>query len=295
MSGVSVIIPAFRAEATIARAVASALAENPFEILVIADDGADYAAVLARGGIGDDRVRHGSTGRIGAGPARARNLGRDLARGEFLAWLDADDAFLPGRLAALVPLAASHGASADNVRVIDDGTGTVLQYLFPEDRPFLKDDPFREDGLPPKDSLPRRLDAEAFLATAVPVMAVVRRALELSWDEDLPILLGDDVAYNLRLIDRLGPLPVTRRAYHEYRVRPGSICHAENSAKVAEASYLAMLGRLDADGFGFRESAVRAALRAALAAKIELNRAFERARLAGEAGNFQEFVARRAR
>ena len=289
MSGVSVIIPAFRAEATIARAVASALTENPFEILVIADDGADYAAVLAKGGLGDGRVRHGTTGRSGAGPARARNLGRDLARGEFLAWLDADDAFLPGRLAALVPMAASHGAAADNVRVVDDGTGAVLQYLFPEDGPFPKDRPF------PKDGLMRRLDAEAFLATAVPMMAVVRRALELSWDEDLPVLLGDDVAYNLRLIDRLGLLPVTGRAYHEYRVRPGSICHAEDSAALAEASYRAMLGRLDADGFGFRESAVRAALRAALAAKIELNRAFERARLAGEAANFQEFVARRAR
>lgn len=277
MSGVSVIIPAFRAEATIARAVASALAETPFEILVIADDGADYAAVLAKGGLGDGCVRHGTTGRNGAGPARARNLGRASARGEFVAWLDADDAFLPGRLAALVPLAAAHGAAADNVRVVEDGTGAVLRYLFPED-----------DAV-------RRLDAEAFLATAVPMMAVVRRALELSWDEDLPVLLGDDVAYNLRLIDRLGPLPVTGRAYHEYRVRPGSICHAEDSAALAEASYRAMLARLDADGFGFRESAVRAALRAALGIKIELNRAFERARLAGEAANFQEFVARRAR
>ena len=130
MDGVSVVIPAFRAEATIARAVSSALSQESAEIVVVSDDGADYAPVLARAGLKDSRVRHATTGRIGAGPAIARNLGQAAASGELVAWLDADDLFHPGRLAALAPLARERGAAADNVRVVDDATGRELQCLF---------------------------------------------------------------------------------------------------------------------------------------------------------------------
>lgn len=271
---VSVIIPAFRAQATLARAVASALVPECLEIVVVSDDGQDYAAPLARAGIRDPRLRHASTGTVGAGPARARNLGHGLARGPLIAWLDADDAFLPGRLARLAPIAATHGAAADNVRVVDDATGAVLQTLFPE-----------AEGH-------RVLDAAQFLSTSVPIMPVVGRGLDVRWDEDRAVLLGDDVAYNLRIIDRLGTLPVTAEALHEYRVRAGSVCHAPDSAALAEASYEVMRARLAADGFGFRNPAVRAAFEAALARKIALNRAFAAAHARGEASTFQDFIAR---
>jgi hypothetical protein len=197
-----------------------------------------------------------------------------LARGSLIAWLDADDAFLHGRLARLAPIAAAHGAAADNVRVVDDATGDELRTLFPE-----------TDG-------DRVLDAPRFLDTSVPIMPVVKRGLDVRWDEDRAVLLGDDVAYNLRIIDRLGTLPVTAEALHEYRVRAGSVCHAPDSAALAEASYEVMRARLAADGFGFRNPAVRAAFTAALERKIALNRGFAAARARGEASTFQDFIAR---
>ncbi len=273
MGDVSVVIPAFHAQGTIARAVASALSQDPAEIVVVSDDGADYAPALVDAGLRDGRLRHVTTGRTGAGPAAARNLGQDAASGAIVAWLDADDLFHPGRLAALTPLVRERGAAADNVRVVDDATGRELQCLFPPG-----------DGV-------MEMGAAGFLATSVPMMFAVRRSLGLRWDEDL--LLGDDVAYNLRLIDRLGPLPVTLRPFHDYRVRLGSICHADDSAAKAEEGYGIMLRRLAADGFGFAQPEIREAFAAALRRKIALNREFDAARRAGQAATFQDFIAAR--
>ena len=97
-SSVSVIIPAFKAARTINRAVDSVLGQTsrPAEVLVIDDgspDGADLVAALARYG---DRVALIS--KPNGGAASARNLGIDQARGELIAFLDADDDWEPDYL-----------------------------------------------------------------------------------------------------------------------------------------------------------------------------------------------------
>src|SRR3546814_4891239 len=74
---------------------------------------------------GDLRVSVISGGR-NRGPAGARNLGLAVAAGEWIALLDADDAFEPERLARLVPLARQCGADmlADNLLLESDDGGT---------------------------------------------------------------------------------------------------------------------------------------------------------------------------
>lgn len=122
---VSIIMPAYRAKATIARAVASALAQtySHFELIVISDDGCDYEAVLGRAGIADPRIRHLESGLIGGGSPPARNIGLDAARYPIAAVLDADDAFKPEKLAIMVPLAARHGLASCGLDVtLPDGT-----------------------------------------------------------------------------------------------------------------------------------------------------------------------------
>lgn len=93
---VSVVIPAYRATRTIGRAIDSLLAQTrrPQEILVI-DDGSpdDLAAVLAAYG---EQVRLHRQPNGGA--ASARNRGLDLATGELIAFLDADDYWEPHKL-----------------------------------------------------------------------------------------------------------------------------------------------------------------------------------------------------
>jgi succinoglycan biosynthesis protein ExoO len=117
---VSIVIPAYRAQATLARAVRSALAQSmtDLEVIVVSDDQFDYRALLQGGGINDERLRFASTGRVGSGCHHARNVGLAATRGDFIAALDADDIHLPARLAVLLPIAAATGAASDNPVVV---------------------------------------------------------------------------------------------------------------------------------------------------------------------------------
>lgn len=104
---VSVIISAFNAAAYVGEAVSSALASRDvaLEVLVIDDGSTDGTwDVLETFG---DRIR--KVRQANAGPYKARNLGATMARGEWLAFLDADDAWLPDKLGRQLAAAdASH-------------------------------------------------------------------------------------------------------------------------------------------------------------------------------------------
>ena len=100
----AVVIAARNAAGTIATAVASALDQPETSELVVVDDGSvDATADAAR--MGAERVGRADALVVlranGDGPAAARNRGIDASRAPFVAVLDADDAFLPGRLAVL--------------------------------------------------------------------------------------------------------------------------------------------------------------------------------------------------
>jgi succinoglycan biosynthesis protein ExoO len=116
--GVSVLIAAYNAAPFLSRAVASALTQSapPIEVLIVDDASTDATARVA-GALAeqDGRVRVLRLG-VNRGPAAARNAGGAAARGAWIAVLDADDAFLPGRLAALTTIARTHDADvvADN-------------------------------------------------------------------------------------------------------------------------------------------------------------------------------------
>lgn len=275
-TGVSVIIPAYRAEATIGRAVRSLLAQTltDWEALIVADDGADYRARLAVEGVDDPRLRFLTTGRTGGGAPAARNVGLTAAVKPLVAPLDADDRWMPGRLAVLAPLARVHGAAVDNVAVVRDADGAPLSTLFPP-----------EDGV-------GELSADAFLATSVPMFPVVRRDLCPPWPEDVDFC--DDVVFNVLVLDRTGAIPLARTPHCEYRQRAGSITFAADAGRRAEACYRHVLERLAADGFGIAGESLRRRFAAAVEAKRALNAAYEAAHAAGACANFQEFIAGRA-
>ena len=110
MPTVSVIIPCFNAERYIAVAVESALAQDwhgSLEVVVV-DDGstdasADRVRELARS---DPRVR--LLQQANQGVAAARNHGLRCTSADWIAFLDADDFWLPGKLQAQWELLRSH-------------------------------------------------------------------------------------------------------------------------------------------------------------------------------------------
>ena len=91
----SIIIPAYNAEATIAEAIESALAQtSPVEVIVV-DDGSKDRTVVILDGYGD-RIKFCLTAHFGV--AHARNVGIDEASGEFIQFLDADDTIDPTKV-----------------------------------------------------------------------------------------------------------------------------------------------------------------------------------------------------
>jgi glycosyltransferase involved in cell wall biosynthesis len=273
---ISVIIPAYRAEATLPRALHSVLAQTlqDWEAIIVGDDGGDYAALLRQQGLRDVRLRVVTTGRVRSGCHNARNVGLAAARGDFIAALDADDVFLPDRLATLLPVAQVDGAGTDNPQVIADATDDTLYRARAGDFERV------------------RLGIADLLDLSVPLFPLIAREFS---EPRLPgIELGEDVVANLRLIDRLGRLTMLGEMLSHYRVVTGSLCHNDQSADGFENSYTALIERLE-NGDRLGLSAANAAIaRDRLLLKRDFNRAFATARLSEPSLDFQTFASRRA-
>jgi len=128
MPEVSVVIPVFKAAATLRRAVESISAQGysprQVEIILAPDDRGDYAWLKpAWPGLRILPSRYFRTG-----PGAARNRAIAQARGRFLAFLDADDAWGEGYLDAMLPLARRHHVVFAPTRVVS-AHGQVLMTM----------------------------------------------------------------------------------------------------------------------------------------------------------------------
>jgi len=97
MELVSVIMPAFNAGATIKQAIESVIAQTypHWELWVLNDGSTDETRDLVQS-IDDSRVQVKTSAHQGV--SEARNLGLKLAEGQWIAFLDADDWWLPEKL-----------------------------------------------------------------------------------------------------------------------------------------------------------------------------------------------------
>ncbi|WP_143438568.1 glycosyltransferase family A protein, partial [Hydrocoleum sp. CS-953] len=97
---VSVIIPVYNCDRYISQAIESILAQTyqSYEIIVIDDGSTDNTRLALQPYI--EKIRY--VYQENQGVSAARNHGIDLARGELIAFLDADDFFLPDKLTAQV-------------------------------------------------------------------------------------------------------------------------------------------------------------------------------------------------
>ncbi|HHJ13877.1 MAG TPA: glycosyltransferase family 2 protein [Gammaproteobacteria bacterium] len=106
MPRVSVIIPAWNCADYIGRTIDSVLAQDlpDTEIIVIDDGSKDATGTIARRYGAPVRYRYQNN----QGAAAARNQGLNLARGEYIAFLDADDIWFPGKLRTQLQLLAQY-------------------------------------------------------------------------------------------------------------------------------------------------------------------------------------------
>ena len=119
----SVLIPAYNVSGIIGNAVRSAATQTypPLEILVIDDCSTDNTVEVVKALARDiPSIRLLSTPANG-GPAAARNVGLRAARGDWIALLDSDDVWKPGRLERLSEIAGATSAdfAADDLVMWD--------------------------------------------------------------------------------------------------------------------------------------------------------------------------------
>lgn len=131
---VSVVIPVYNAASYVGRAVQSVLTQRDFDSVevILVDDGStdDSAKVIDQLAREDSRVvtLHSEN----RGPSAARNLGIAQATGRYLAFLDADDWFLPHKLAlqtSILEARPALGLVTGDHRIVNELSGFTLDVV----------------------------------------------------------------------------------------------------------------------------------------------------------------------
>ena len=205
---VSVIMPAYHQAAHIEAALDSVAAQTyrgPIEILVIDDDSPDDSAQRARRHASSPRVVH----QANTGVSGARNHGIRLAQGDYLAFLDSDDQWLPQKLERQIEAMQRLGRPCLSFTRYQrvDAHGEALTRSC--EHPSL--------GLRPS---PRQLIAQNFIGTSTVVMhrACVERCGGFPAKSEL-LRAGQDYALWLRVASLFAlvyvPEVLTRYTVHE--------------------------------------------------------------------------------
>jgi glycosyltransferase involved in cell wall biosynthesis len=200
---VSVIMPAYNAAPTIRDSIESVRAQSftRWELIVVDDGSADETAAMVEA-VPDDRIRL-IRAQTNGGRGRARNIGLDAVRGEFVSFLDADDHFyenlIEAQLAFLAEAPFCDAVGCAFRRVALDGS--VHRERLGNDVTVF--DPFRFlFGLP------------AFLQGTV----YRRDSLEgLRFSEGT---YGEDVDFNLRYVLSGNVVGYNRQILWDYRETP---------------------------------------------------------------------------
>ena len=258
---VSVIVPAFEAQATIEQCVRSlektALAPDDLEILVEPDDGDDYGWLQSGGA----KVRVAPPGLIGSGPGPTRNRALRRALGDWITYVDADDHVAPGYIDRLLDCAQREGAALAQTQIAK-GDERLLHFGAPGLALGFSD--WSRSGISVRAMLHRSAFPEFHDAPAQDIFHIVEATLRLG----RPLLFSDAV-YLLTL----GRDTVT--------MQPGF----SQAVAVAYEQYIDHLTK------AFPPSDLRDAAVTFWRAKLALNQGYQQS---GAAIPYYEFVSRSA-
>lgn len=190
MSKVSVIIPTYNRAAVVPEAVRSVLAQDGVDLeVIVVDDGSTDGTeqVLAPW---MDRIRY--VRKENGGVSSARNRGVREATGDWIAFLDSDDVWQPGKLRRQLDCAARNGAKVCFCCSID------------EDGNPLDDIQLMNPGLAPGSTLhhPAR-DCRLFMHSRHPFLQsllVERKALEATGGFDASLRVAEDTRLIYQLV-----------------------------------------------------------------------------------------------
>lgn len=239
---VTVVIAAYNAQASLARAIRSALEQPETSELIVVDDasGDETCTVAQEQADRDPRVQLIRQSE-NQGPAAARNRALDAATGDYIAVLDSDDVFLPGRLGLLLSCPSSE-IVADNIAFVNDTTlGQALARDWSEISPvfnaldlvgFVRGNLRRPDVARGELGFLKPILSRAFL-----------NAHKLRYDPALR--LGEDYDLYVRMMLAGGRMSLTCKPGYAALVRAGSLS-AQHGAAELTALHIALAAHLDA-------------------------------------------------
>lgn len=245
-SVVSVIIPTYQSASYLPEAVRSVLAQtlDPRRIeLLVVDDGStdDVAGAVAPFGdcVRVVRISH-------SGLPAARNAGIAVSTGEYVAFLDADDLWLPRRLEALFELAAVEPdalLSTDIYHEIAGKRSVVGRYASLDMLPLFQK-PVREQY------------ADALRENFATYMQLIRRELLNRVGVFDPTLsFGEDYDLWLRFLEAGIPLRLVAEPLAVYRyMRPGAITAVPSVKKAEDRLRILERRRKDVPNWRWREA-----------------------------------------
>lgn len=236
---ISVIIPAYNAARYLERSVDSVLAQTglraPVEIVIVNDCSTDHTAAVMQ----DLAARHPCVVAVeqlhNQGPAAARNRAIAQARGEWIAVLDADDAYAETRLARLLQAATEHQLDVvadlpvlfdlaadcpapDAMQLPQSGTVSVLQLS-----DFLRND--------------AQTDLDLGLLKPMYHRRLVQAGL-LRYPENLRH--GEDCALYVSLTRAQKRFGLLREAHYLFSTRVGAVSGARSPGSVTNVDYLSV-------------------------------------------------------
>lgn len=214
---VSAVIPAYNTERYLRRAIESVLAQSyrPLECIVIDDGSTDRTGEIARSF--GERVRY--VAQLNSGASAARNAGIEAARGEYIAFLDADDYWLDTKLEHQMRVLAAH----PGLRLISTQWTWLPSATDPEVTDFKGPafDPAAVQLMPGWESLLR----DPYLGT--PTVIVETAAARACGGFDTTLRSAEDVDFFLRVCDDK-PYVVLKQPLLGYQLRAGSLTRTES-------------------------------------------------------------------
>lgn len=244
-SYVSIIIPVYNCERFVAEAIKSALEQDyPYKEVILVNDGSTDGTMDVLRSFGDAiRLIDQKNG----GPPQARNKGLHAARGDYIAFLDADDIWLQGKVSAQVELLDARP---------EVGAAVTNWYEWPANpngayvKPDFSLEPMARNGLDERNSgwLYNKLLFDCVLLTSSVMLR--SRIVKLVGDFDVTMFNGDDYDYWIR-VSRVAQISRLKGIGTLYRILPGSVSRKprpSNSEHVVIQKALAKWGLSGPDG-----------------------------------------------
>lgn len=213
------IVPVYNGEKYLDETLDSVFAQtySPLEIIVVDDGSTDGTAALIEARTEDITYLHQEN----AGPAAARNTGIAAAAADYLAFIDADDLWLPDKLKRQMELFAANPALDVCVTKIQNFWIDELE----SDRERFKNHPI----------------ARALPGYGFPTSLVRRRAFEALGPIDESLRTGEDTDWFMRVIEsqsaiELLPEVFVRRRIHRNNLTHDTTAMFDNLTKILKAS-----------------------------------------------------------